>query len=74
LYSNMRANALSDTELRRKAVEELNHMVTRINRGEVIPEPVKQLPVLGGRPLNRAQNLAKIAEIRAKFGLKGVRS
>ncbi|EAN5164870.1 Replication protein P, partial [Salmonella enterica] len=24
--------------------------------------------------LNRAQNLAKIAEIRAKFGLKGVRS
>ncbi|EBO9999244.1 Replication protein P, partial [Salmonella enterica] len=29
---------------------------------------------LGGRPLNRAQNLAKIAEIRAKFGLKGVRS
>ncbi|MCL5231248.1 Replication protein P, partial [Escherichia coli] len=24
-----------------------------------------------GRPLNRAQALAKIAEIKAKFGLKG---
>ncbi|HGT5248126.1 TPA: Cro/CI family transcriptional regulator [Escherichia coli] len=34
-------------------------------------EPVKQLPVMGGRPLNRAQALAKIAEIKAKFGLKG---
>ncbi|EHO8452514.1 replication protein P, partial [Escherichia coli] len=43
----------------------------RINRGETIPEPVKQLPVMGGRPLNRAQALAKIAEIKAKFGLKG---
>ncbi|HAV8762415.1 TPA: replication protein [Escherichia coli] len=36
-----------------------------------VPEPVKQLPVMGGRPLNRAQALAKIAEIKAKFGLKG---
>ncbi|EEV0590411.1 Replication protein P, partial [Escherichia coli] len=43
----------------------------RINRGEAIPEPVKQLPVMGGRPLNRVQALAKIAEIKAKFGLKG---
>ncbi|EFI9719643.1 replication protein [Escherichia coli] len=38
---------------------------------EAIPEPVKQLPVMGGRPLNRVQSLAKIAEIKAKFGLKG---
>lgn len=55
LYQNMRANALT----------------ARINRGETIPEPVKQLPVMGGRPLNRVQALAKIAEIKAKFGLKG---
>ncbi|MCF7250209.1 hypothetical protein L3W68_22000, partial [Escherichia coli] len=34
-------------------------------------QPVKQLPVMGGGPLNRAQALAKIAEIKAKFGLKG---
>ncbi|KIU72737.1 DNA replication protein [Bacillus thuringiensis Sbt003] len=71
LYQNMRANALTDAELRRKAADELVHMTARINRGEAIPEPVKQLPVMGGRPLNRAQALAKIAEIKAKFGLKG---
>lgn len=71
LYQNMRANALTDAELRRKAADELVHMTARINRGETIPEPVKQLPVMGGRPLNRAQALAKIAEIKAKFGLKG---
>ncbi|SWC22054.1 Origin specific replication binding factor [Klebsiella pneumoniae] len=71
LYQNMRANALTDAELRRKAADELTYMTARINRGETIPEPVKQLPVMGGRPLNRAQALAKIAEIKAKFGLKG---
>ncbi len=71
LYQNMRANALADAELRRKAADELTCMTARINRGETIPEPVKQLPVMGGRPLNRAQALAKIAEIKAKFGLKG---
>lgn len=70
-YQNMRANALTDAELRRKAADELTCMTARINRGETIPEPVKQLPVMGGRPLNRAQALAKIAEIKAKFGLKG---
>ncbi|GAB8924591.1 hypothetical protein OkiPb01103_41550 [Escherichia coli] len=64
-------NALTDAELRRKAADELTCMTARINRGETIPEPVKQLPVMGGRPLNRAQALAKIAEIKAKFGLKG---
>lgn len=71
LYQNMRGNALTDAELRRKAADELACMTARINRGEAIPEPVKQLPVMGGRPLNRVQALAKIAEIKAKFGLKG---
>lgn len=71
LYANMRANSLSDAELRRKAADELAHMTMRINRGEAIPDPVKQLPVLGGKPLSQAQGLAKIAEIRAKFGLGG---
>lgn len=71
LYANMRANSLSDAELRRKAADELAHMAMKINRGEAIPEPVKQLPVLGGKPLSQAQGLAKIAEIRAKFGLGG---
>lgn len=70
LYANMRANSLSDSELRRKASEEIAHMTLKINRGEIIPEPVKQLPVLGGRPLSQAQGLAKIAEIRAKYGFR----
>ncbi|HBX5442797.1 TPA: Replication protein P [Klebsiella pneumoniae] len=69
LYTDMRANALSDSELRRKASDELLRMVRRMNAGEVIPEPVKQIPKLGGRPLSNEQGLNKIAEIRAKFGL-----
>lgn len=69
LYTDMRANALSDSELRRKATEELLRMIRRIKAGEVIPEPVKQIPKLGGRPLSNEQGLNKIAEIRAKFGL-----
>ncbi|KFC12669.1 origin specific replication binding factor [Trabulsiella guamensis ATCC 49490] len=73
LYANMRANALSDTELRRKAADELSVMADRIRRGETIPAPVKQLPVLGGKPLSRAKSLAKIAEIRARHGLGGKR-
>ncbi|MDP1465978.1 replication protein P, partial [Klebsiella pneumoniae] len=44
LYHNMRANALTDAELRRNAADELVHMTARINRCEAIPEPVKQLP------------------------------
>lgn len=69
LYQNMRANSLSDSELRRKAADELGRMARRLNAGEAIPEPVKQLPVFGGRPLSREMGLNKIAEIRQKFGL-----
>lgn len=69
LYTDMRANSLSDAELRRKASDELSRMVRRLNAGEVIPEPVKRIPLLGGKPLTNEQGLNKIAEIRAKFGL-----
>lgn len=71
LYTDMRANALSDAELRRKAARELSRMIARINSGEMLPAPVKQLPKLGGRPLTNEQGLSKIAEIRAKHGLRG---
>lgn len=74
LYTNMRANSLSDSELRRRASDELMRMVRRLNAGESIPEPVKQIPKLGGRPLSQEQGLNKIAEIRAKFGLGRGRS
>ena len=69
LYTDMRANSLSDSELRRKASDELSRMVRRLNAGEVIPEPVKRIPLLGGKPLTNEQGLNKIAELRAKFGL-----
>lgn len=80
LYQNMRANALTDAELRRKAADELVHMTARINRGEAIPEPVKQLPVMGGRPLNRAQALATVHQsstdvyYRIQSGIDGDRA
>lgn len=38
LYQNMRANALTDAELRRKAADELVHMTARINRGDAKAE------------------------------------
>ncbi|WP_313506767.1 replication protein P [Kosakonia sacchari] len=71
LYQKMRASSLSDAEIRRKAGEELAAMSLRLRRGDEIPEPKKQLPVLGGKPLNQAQQLAKIREIQAKHGFKG---
>ncbi|EFA4828170.1 hypothetical protein E0M66_20870 [Escherichia coli] len=70
----MRSNGLSDAELRRKSSDELMRMVRRLNAGEAIPEPVRQLPILGGRPLSREKGLKKIAELRAKHGLGRVRA
>lgn len=74
LYQKMRANDLSDAELRRRASGELALMATRINSGEVIPAPTKTLPILGGKPLGRAQSLARVAELREKHGLRGPKS
>lgn len=74
LYQNMRANDLSDAELRRRAAGELALMATRINAGEVIPAPTKTLPILGGKPLGRSQSLARLAEICEKHGLRGPKS
>ncbi|MBS8942804.1 Replication protein P [Escherichia coli] len=74
LYTDMRSNGLSDAELRRKSSDELMRMVRRLNAGEAIPEPVRQLPILGGRPLSREKGLKKIAELRAKHGLGRVRA
>ena len=72
LYSGMRANNWSDGELRRKAAMELSLMAAKIFRSEHIPEPKVMLQELGGKPVTQQQGLAKIAELRAKHGLKGV--
>ncbi|HAH8787711.1 TPA: Replication protein P [Escherichia coli] len=74
LNQKMRSQSLSDMELNRKAGEELMLMVKRIRNGEELPEPVVRLPHLGGKSLSREQNMSKLAEIRAKFGLKGGRA
>ena len=42
-----------------------------INRGEAIPEPVKQLPVMGRRPLNCSGFGEDRRKSKQKFGLKG---
>lgn len=74
LSQQMRAQGLTDGELNRKAGEELAKMVKRVRSGEDLPEPIVRLPVLGGKPLTREQNMSRLAEIRAKFGLKGGRA
>lgn len=40
----------------------------------VFSQLLATFPASLARPLNRAQALAKIAEIKAKFGLKGARA
>lgn len=74
LNQAMRSQGLSDPELNRKAGEELEKMVKRVRSGEVIPEPIARLPVLGAKPLTREQSMSKVQEIRAKFGFKGGRT
>lgn len=70
LYSGMRANCWTDSELHKKASAELVMMAARITRGEQIPEPKVMLPQMGGKPLGQKQGLEKIAEIRARFGMR----
>jgi len=74
LYQQMRSAGLSDMELNRKAADELAKIIKRIRHGEELPEPVARLPVLGGKPLTREQNMLRVKEIREKFGLKGGRA
>lgn len=74
LYSGMRANCWTDSELHKKASAELVMMAARITRGEQIPEPKVMLPQMGGKPLGQKQGLEKIAEIRARFGMRGNKS
>ncbi|ALB67178.1 Phage DNA replication protein P [Cronobacter dublinensis 1210] len=74
LYSGMRANTWTEAELLKRAASELAAMAARISRGEEIPEPRVMLPKLGNKPLSQKEGLAKIAEIRKKFGIRGGRA
>ncbi|MGK9173363.1 Replication protein P [Yokenella regensburgei] len=74
LSQQMRLQGFTDGELNRKAGDELAKMVKRVRSGEVLPEPVVRLPVMGKKPLSREESLSKVQEIRAKFGFKGGRA
>lgn len=74
LSQQMRQQGLTDSELNRQAGEELTKMVKRVRSGEVLPEPVVRLPVMGKKPLSRGESMSRVQEIRAKFGFKGGRA
>ena len=64
LYSMMRANNLSETELRVKCRSELRKMSQRVESGEEIPEPRKQLLKLS-IPSTTEKALEGVALLRA---------
>jgi len=71
LYSMMRANNLSESELRIRCRSELRKMSARIESGEDIPEPCRQLPKLS-IPSTSEKAMEGVAMLRAK--LKSARS
>lgn len=71
LYTGMRFGNWSEGELLREARKELTFMARRIESGETIPTPVKQITTHPTkRPLSRQDGLSRIQEIRRKFGFK----
>lgn len=64
LYSMMRAGNLSEAELRVKCRSELRKMSRRIESGEEIPEPRKQIPKLS-IPSTKEKSLEGVAMLRA---------
>lgn len=69
LYSMMRANNLSESELRIKCRSELRKMSQRIEAGEQIPEPRKQLLKLS-IPSSSEKALEGVALLRATLKAK----
>ncbi|WP_448512129.1 replication protein P [Photorhabdus laumondii] len=68
LYSQMRGLNLTESELRKRCGNELIAMSRRMELGEQIPAPVKQIPKLH-IPTGQERALNHLAEIRKKFGL-----
>ncbi|MBE5254547.1 replication protein P [Mixta mediterraneensis] len=69
VYNQMRSFNLSDSECRKRLADEQRKMSRRIESGEVIPPPRKQIPHLH-IPLSNDKGLDRIAEIRRKHGLR----
>lgn len=68
LYSQMRSLNLTESELRAKCSKELAIMTRRIEAGEEIQPPRRQIPQLH-IPLSNEKGLDKIAELRKRHGL-----
>lgn len=69
VYNQMRSFNLSDAECRKRLNEEARKMTRRIEAGEDIPPPRKQIPLLH-IPLTNEKGLDRIAELRRKHGLR----
>ncbi|MGN4005412.1 replication protein P, partial [Cronobacter sakazakii] len=70
LYNGMRTYCWSETELANQAGYEIKKMANRIKSGEKIPKPRTLIRSnTSGKPLSREEGLAKLAELRVKFGL-----
>lgn len=69
VYNQMRSFNLTDGECRKRCGDELRKMARRIESGEEIPPPRAQLPHLH-IPLTNEKGLQKIAELRARHGLR----
>ncbi|WP_391529843.1 replication protein P [Photorhabdus akhurstii] len=72
LYSQMRGLNLTEPELRKRCGTELIAMSRRMESGEQIPAPVKQIPKLH-IPTSNERALNHLAEIRRKFNLNSHR-
>lgn len=70
LYSQMRSLNLTESELRAKCRVELFRMARRVEAGEEIQPPRKQIPQLH-IPISNEKGLDKIAELRRTLGLRG---
>lgn len=68
LYSQMRGLNLTESELRKRCSGELMAISKRMESGEQIPAPVKQIPKLH-IPTNKERALNHLAEIKRKFNL-----
>ena len=72
VYNQMRSFNLTDSECRKRLGDELRKMSRRIEAGEIIPPPRKQIPQLH-IPTGNEKALDHLADIRRRFGLKGGR-
>ncbi|HHR6217446.1 TPA: replication protein P [Providencia alcalifaciens] len=69
IYSEMRSKNLSDSEVRKLCISELNAMAKRIKSGEKIPEPVQMIEQKH-IPTSKEKSLHNLAAIRERLNLK----